>query len=172
MMSKGETISYLRYTTSAIIFCAGLCLLSGEVLAQEASAQAGASASTGSPSFQAPHDDSAPHLVIAMAEPVQSQFSDSNTETADHASENVASASPLARGASNSGAKVFSLLNDGSDAGGFRYEPSRKNDFRADQWSADSIRPANAIDASPRPLFRVQVGSWSLPVMLAGATQR
>ena len=66
------------------------------------------------------------------------------------------------------GAKVYSLLDDGSAAGAFQYG-YRSNYFQSKQRLADSEFFAPQADTTPRPLFQVEFGGWQLPVVLSGA---
>ena len=198
MTSKGETFLHLGRTVGAIMACASLCLLSSEVLAQPASNLSRTSVQETSWSFQAPREGNTPHLVLAMAEPAERRLSLSDSEATETNPEKGASAvSPPSRISGMNGGglshdnkrrnllaaeqiqiaslggptKVFTLLDDSSAPGSFRYEP-RKKDFRPDQWSADSLPSAHPLESSFRPLFQVQVGNWRLPVMLSAAAQQ
>lgn len=67
------------------------------------------------------------------------------------------------------GAKVYSLLDDGPALGAFLYG-YRMNYLPPKQWLANNESSTHEVGQAPRPLFQLEFGSWSLPVMLSGAT--
>ncbi len=66
------------------------------------------------------------------------------------------------------GAKVYSLLDDGPALGAF-LDGYQANYLSSEQRLANNESFTHEVGQAPRPLLQLEFDSWSLPVMLSGA---
>jgi hypothetical protein len=66
------------------------------------------------------------------------------------------------------GAKIYTLLDDGSAPGSFLYG-YHTNYLPSEQWLANNESFTHEVVPAPSPLFEFEFAGWRLPVMLSGA---
>ena len=197
MNNKDETFTkslLSRHNLAILIVFASVCWTSSGLLAQEATAPA-LSVTTGSWLLEERTSNTAPHLMVALAEREGSSLrmvpdDPSTAKTAgdditrqgrancgDNARSTLLRFTSLCPRSAKDGGNLLAnqaglpyiLLDDSAASGLSQYE-YQTNRYLSERWFSDRLSSKHEGEQAPRPIVQLEVGGWHFPIAISNAS--